>query len=89
MNLDALFVDAPRVDLLKCDIEGAELLFLQNYPELLRKVRVAIFEFHADLCDVHQCRRLLRDYGFPQHRILRESGPYSLECVRREAATRA
>jgi FkbM family methyltransferase len=44
VNLDALFVDAPCIELLKCDIEGAELLFIQNYPELLRKVHVAVFE---------------------------------------------
>jgi hypothetical protein len=27
-------------------------------------VRVAVFEFHDDMCDTQQCRCLLNEYGF-------------------------
>ena len=39
--------------LLKCDIEGAELLFLENYEDLLGKVRNAVFELHHEQCDTN------------------------------------
>lgn len=84
VNLAPLFADADHIDLLKCDIEGAELLFLQDYPDLLRKIRVAVFEFHASLCDVEQCRRLLSEYGLTHHVIVRAHEGYSIECVWRE-----
>src|SRR5262249_49618309 len=81
VDLTPLFASDPQIDLLKCDIEGAELLFIQNYPDLLRKVRVATFELHDNLCDTQQCRRLLSEYGFTQQAVLRQQGPYSIYCV--------
>ena len=30
----------------------------------LKKVGVAVFEFHRDLCDVPRCQEMLRSYGF-------------------------
>jgi FkbM family methyltransferase len=81
VDLVPLFASDPQIDLLKCDIEGAELLFIQNYPDLLWKVRVAIFELHDDLCDTQQCRRLLSEYGFTQQTVLRQHGPCSIYCV--------
>jgi hypothetical protein len=81
VDLNPLFTLIPRIDLLKCDIEGAELLFIQNYPELLRKVRVAVFELHDDLCDTQQCRRLLNEYSFTYQAVLRQAPPTSIYCV--------
>lgn len=81
VDLNPLFTSVPHIDLLKCDIEGAELLFIQNYPELLCKVRVAVFELHDHLCDTQQCRCLLNDLGFTQQAILRPGSPYSVYCV--------
>ncbi len=52
-----------KIDLLKCDIEGAELSFLENYPELLRRVDTAIIELHHGLCDTSKCRALLSAAG--------------------------
>jgi FkbM family methyltransferase len=57
------------IDLLKCDIEGSEHEFLVEYPELLERVRVAVFELHPWLCDVSHCQELLST--FSSRRLLR------------------
>lgn len=62
------------IDLLKCDIEGSELLFLQNYRELLGRVRNAVFEFHDELCDTANCVSLLEQAGFQQEILRRCPG---------------
>lgn len=77
VDLDALMRDKPEIDLLKCDIEGAELLFTQNYSDLLRKVKHAVFELHHDQCDTTQCVRDLERLGFRQT-ILRNSPSFSV-----------
>jgi FkbM family methyltransferase len=81
VDLDTLFSNVPRIDLLKCDIEGAELLLIENYPELLRKVSVAVFELHSNLCDTARCRELLTQYGFVHGEIHRAGDPYFVYCV--------
>src|SRR5215208_1602412 len=81
VDLSALLASVPDIDLLKCDIEGAELLFIQNYRDVLQRVRVAIFELHDELCDTERCRQLLREYGFSHERMIRQTGPYSIHCV--------
>lgn len=68
-----------EIDLLKCDIEGAELIFIENYQELLRKVKYAIFEFHHSLCDTDKCFNILRELGFVNHQRLREVYQGSLD----------
>ena len=78
VDLSSLLQSLPRIDLLKCDIEGAELLLIENYPDLLQKVRVAVFEFHDDLCDTARCKALLREYGFTHHETFRPGRPYSI-----------
>lgn len=72
-----------RVDLLKCDIEGAEELFLSHYPDLLRKTDRAVFEFHHHQCDVVRCRSLLADAGLEQAATIREFGHCSVEFFSR------
>jgi hypothetical protein len=67
-----------RIDLLKCDIEGAELTFLQNYPQLLQRTDVSVFEFHDDRCDAKECIALLRAAGFVNQRALMQRGPLTL-----------
>ena len=71
VDLSPLFAEVTSIDLLKCDIEGSEQLFIEQYPDLLQKVRVAVFEFHRDRCDVERCQALLRDYGFSNEAMLR------------------
>lgn len=63
VDLEVHLSPAAEVDLLKCDIEGAEELFLNSYPDLLRRTRVAAVELHARFVDVEACRRSLREAG--------------------------
>lgn len=73
VDLELLFADAAQIDLLKCDIEGAEQLVIENYPELLRRVRVAAFELHPDHCDTERCLALLRAAGLSQQVLIRQN----------------
>lgn len=84
IDIDNLVKTWERIDLLKCDIEGAEELFLRNYPGLLQKTDRAVFEFHHDKCDIPLCRRLLADAGLEKALTIREFGHCSVEFFRRE-----
>ena len=33
IDIDAMMQGVEQIDLLKCDIEGSELQFVENYPE--------------------------------------------------------
>jgi len=81
VDLNTLMKDKVEIDLLKCDIEGAELIFLENYGDLLHKVRYAVFELHHNLCDTQKCLSRLRSLGFSQT-ILRanDSCSVSFHC---------
>ncbi len=82
VDLDSLMGDKSEIDLLKCDIEGAELLFIQNYAGLLRKVKHAVFELHHEQCDTKECVRTLEDLGFRQT-ILRANSSCSVSLFSR------
>jgi FkbM family methyltransferase len=71
VDVSDLMKDTTRIDLLKCDIEGSEELFIENYPDLFAKVEVAVFELHRDLCDVARCQAMLRAYGFTNEATFR------------------
>jgi FkbM family methyltransferase len=73
VDLGGLMQSKPAIDLLKCDIEGSELLFLENYGDLLSRVRNAVFEFHDELCDTARCSRLLAQAGFSE--LILKSSP--------------
>ncbi|MFN2621829.1 MAG: FkbM family methyltransferase [Chthoniobacterales bacterium] len=83
VDLDELVRNWNRIGLLKCDIEGAEELFLGNYPGLLRKTESAVFEFHHDLCDIPACRRHLSEAGLTSAGTLREFARFSVEFFSR------
>jgi len=85
VDLSTLLASVPQIDLLKCDIEGSEQPLIENYPDLFRKVRMAVFEFHRDLCDVDRCQALLREYGFEHHATFRPGATYFTYGVWREA----
>ena len=71
VDLDALLADHSAIDLIKCDVEGAELMFLEQYAALMQKTRVVIIEMHDALCDTSRCRQLLAGYGFVEQAGLR------------------
>jgi len=68
VDLDELLADVPVIDVLKADIEGAELQLIENYRDLFGRVRVAVLELHHHCCDVERCARLLREAGLVHHR---------------------
>jgi len=67
------------LDLIKCDIEGSELEFLQTYPDLLRRTRNVVIELHPFHCDAQACRDLLVSSGFVQQRIIKSFPTHALE----------
>jgi FkbM family methyltransferase len=77
IDIARLVGDSP-IDLLKCDIEGAELAVIERYPQLLQRTRVAVFELHHDLIAVDRCRDGLRAAGLSHETILRDRGGHSL-----------
>lgn len=85
VNLDEMVKVWATVDLLKCDIEGAEEMFLENYPELLRKTDRAVFEFHHDKCSVARCREILAESGLSKELTVREFGRCSVELFQRRS----
>ena len=82
VDLDSLMKDKSEIDLLKCDIEGAELVFIENYAGLLSKVRNAVFELHHDQCDTKECVKTLETLGFRQN-VLRANDSFSLSFFTR------
>jgi FkbM family methyltransferase len=82
VDLSPVMQDRPEIDLLKCDIEGAELLFIENYRDLLTRVKNAVFEFHDELCDTAMCLKLLEQAGLRQQ-VLRSSSGISVRFFSR------
>ena len=63
-----------RIALLKCDIEGAEELFLGHYPDLLHRVDTVVVEIHHQFCSPARCRELLAQAGLNRIRLLKTYG---------------
>jgi FkbM family methyltransferase len=74
LDLTQLVPPNARIALLKCDIEGAEELFLANYPDLLQRVDAAVVELHHQFCATSRCRDLLTQAGLTRHRLLKTYG---------------
>jgi FkbM family methyltransferase len=77
LDIIAMFGGKP-IDLLKCDIEGGEQLFLESQPELLLSTRTAAVELHHAACDTGKCAALLEAAGFSSRRTLRDGGDFSV-----------
>lgn len=77
LDLSTVF-DGEPVDLLKCDIEGSEELFLRTYPDLVARTKRAVFELHPDLCDVPLCKRVIEANGLRTIRSLRHGEGYEV-----------
>jgi FkbM family methyltransferase len=74
VDLTALIPPGERIGLVKCDIEGAEEMLLENYPDLLQRVDAVVIELHPLACSSERCRQLLAAAGLTRHTIVR---PYS------------
>ena len=66
------FPNEPVVDLLKIDIEGAEMDFLQGNPEFMARVGAVLIEWHKWICTFDQISLLLHDYGFSLRHVAYE-----------------
>lgn len=73
-NLDETLGDLTEISLLKCDIEGSELDFLDTYPQLLRNTQVAVFEFHDPMCPASLGIFKVMKAGFASSHILLDQG---------------
>jgi FkbM family methyltransferase len=77
VNIEELIADETKIiDLLKCDIEGSEEIFITAYANLLSRVDTAVFEFHAGECDIQNCRQMLQAAGLFSKGIIKEETYY-------------
>ena len=73
-NLDDALDETAAIGLLKCDIEGSERDFLENYPRLLRNTQVAVFEFHDPMCPASFGVSKVMNAGFIASHVLLDHG---------------
>jgi FkbM family methyltransferase len=85
VDLTRLLPPAERIALVKCDIEGAEEMLLDNYPDLLQRVDAVVMELHPHACNTQRCRQLLAAAGLTRHAVVRPYGtlPASAEWFSR------
>jgi len=83
LNLETVCADAEVIDLLKCDIEGAEEEFLTNWRAVVDKTKCAVFEFHPAKCDTTVCKAILTKSGFHHREVLRQDNGASVEVFSR------
>lgn len=82
IDLNPMLQDWPRIDLVKCDIEGSEYEFVKTYPELMARTEAAVFELHNTGGDrSRHCRELLRSYGLLNPKVLRTFGANAINTV--------
>jgi len=76
MECDTLdnILDTETVDVIKMDVEGAEVLALKAATKTLRRIRKIVVEIHGD--NSEDVKRLLRTYGFNLE-IINEKGQMS------------
>lgn len=88
VDVDRYLGECAVIDVLKCDIEGSEQDFIENYPDILRRTELAVFEFHATVCDVNRCRELIGQCGLSYVTTLRQNDVYktSVEVFIRKSA---
>jgi FkbM family methyltransferase len=79
VNLEDVCSDVETIDLLKCDIEGAEEEFLTNWKDVISKTRCAVFEFHPAKCNTGICVTALLESGLRNREILHANNDASVE----------
>ena len=89
IDISQLVWQWPRIDLVKCDIEGSEGDFLRFHPEVLKKAHTAVFEFHEVASPViSECRELLMSYGLTENKCLRTFSDNTIELFWRPPSVR-
>jgi FkbM family methyltransferase len=73
--LDLSTLPFEDIDLLKCDIEGSEEAFTRNFPDVLSRARVAIFELHEAIIDSALVQSRLLNAGLTRSKFLRRKSP--------------
>jgi FkbM family methyltransferase len=84
IDLDGMTADLPAIDLVKCDIEGAELALFANTAAWLRKTAIVIVEIHTQRSPVERCRAALAAAGLTRETVLRDRGGHALHLYTRE-----
>lgn len=73
VDLVPAVADWPRLDLVKCDIEGSEFAFLGNYLELLSRARLLVIEFHHAFGSTEAACESLRAAGWDEVERVRDA----------------
>ncbi len=84
IDLDEVTRELPVIDVLKCDIEGAEELFIERYPTLLRRTQRVVVEMHSFGSDEQRCADLLESYGLKRREIVMRRDWISLQRFSRD-----
>jgi FkbM family methyltransferase len=84
IDLEKQLAGFATIDLIKCDIEGSEFDFIDNYENLLKKTRAVVIEFHRFGRNLEEARDKLSQYGFDRCSVLREAPFYSIEFYTRK-----
>jgi len=76
----------PSPDILKIDVEGAELQVLRGFEEILPDIRVVYAELHHELSShydtsTEEIESYLRDHGFDVERLSERSDAYHIRAV--------
>lgn len=72
VDLNEIFHESQQIDLIKCDIEGSEEQFLENYQNLLERTRVIVLEVHLMVgVKEEQCLSIIRDCGLQNVELIR------------------
>ena len=75
LDLTTVAPDDARISLIKCDIEGAEMMFIENYPDLLRRTDSIVIELQHQMYDSKKCVTLLQEAGLQHAQRLRDFSP--------------
>lgn len=70
LDVDNYVPPTGRIDIIKCDIEGAEYDFVNNYPDLLRRTDVVFMEIHKDNGTPEDLKNVMLEYGFKYHLLV-------------------
>ncbi len=75
------YLDDSPVDLIKCDIEGSEVDFVQNYKPLLNRTRFLVLELHHSVPGVNVIPEILKnECGFVHQFEASINGDCTTEC---------